>query len=71
MKQYELQQAIREITEGKMQEREEQALEDMMWGAIKDGSEGKRTRARAVIDFLYKAGKIELTEGFQLADLIG
>ena len=67
----ELKQAINEITEDKLLTGEKEALETFIWNAIEDRTGGKYTRARASIDFLHMAGRIDLTDAFQLADLIG
>ena len=71
MKQYEVQMAVQEITGNRIQKKEQETLEDFMWEAINEWSTGKMTRARAVIDFMHRSGKISLTEALQLADLLG
>ena len=49
---------------------ERMALGEFIWKAIDGGEIGDFTRARAVIDYLHRCGKISLTEAFNLADLL-
>lgn len=67
----ELRTAIKEITNSsKITAEERLVLGDFIWKAIDEKKIGDFTRARAVIDFLHRTGKISLTEAFNLADLI-
>lgn len=67
----ELKQAINEITEDTLLTGEKEALETIIWNAIEERTEKKYAKAHATIDFLHMAGRIELTDAFKLADLIG
>lgn len=63
--------AVKENTNnGKITAEERVALGDFMWKAIDERKGGDFTRARAVIDFLHRTGKISMTEAFNLADLL-
>ena len=64
--------AIKEITKSsKISAAERLELGDLIWKANALHWNEDYYGARAVIDFLKKAGKISLTEAFDLADLLG
>ena len=63
--------AITEIIGGRLETGERETLQDMIWETIETQKDVNDIRTRAVIDFLQKSGKIELTQAFRLADLLG
>lgn len=63
--------AVTEIVGGRLGTGERETLKDMIWETIETQKDVNDIRTRAVIDFLQKSGKIELTQAFRLADLLG
>ena len=63
--------AVTEIVGARLGTGERETLKDMIWETIETQKDVNDIRTRAVIDFLQKSGKIELTHAFRLADLLG
>lgn len=64
--------AINEITKSsRISAEERKTLGDFIIRANEEQKGGDFSRARAVIDFLHRTGKISLEECFDLADLLG
>ena len=63
--------AITEIIGGRLETGERETLQDMIWETIETQKDVNDIRTRAVIDFLQESGKIELTQAFRLADMLG
>ena len=63
--------ALKEITKDRLTEKEQNTLGDMIRKARETGESIDFNEANAVIQFLYKAGRIELTMAMDISDLLG